>query len=61
MLILQQNRNTTLSIKRQATQSHVKPIDTTKLTTGHYIAFLREEIQLHPPEPEAQAPLTRKP
>ena len=50
MLILQQSRNTTLSIKRQAAQSHAKPIDTPKLTTGHLIALQREEIQLHPPE-----------
>ena len=28
----------------------VKPIDTPKLTTGHFIALQREEIQLHPPE-----------
>ena len=39
-----------LSIKRQAAQSHAKPIDTPKLTSGHFIALQREEIQLHPPE-----------
>ena len=50
MLILQQSRNTALSIKRQASQSHAKSIDTPKLTTGHFIAIQREEIQLHPPE-----------
>ena len=50
MLILQQSRNTTLSIKRQAAQSHAKPIETPKLTTGHFIALQKEEIQLHPPE-----------
>ena len=49
-LILQQNRNTTVNIKRSAVKSHAKPINTTKLTTGHFIAFQREEIQLHPPE-----------
>ena len=32
MLILQQSRNTTLGIKRQAAESHAKPIDTPKLT-----------------------------
>ena len=45
MLILQQSRNTALSIKIQAAQSHAKPIDTPKLTTGHFIALQREEIQ----------------
>ena len=35
VLILQQNRNTTLNINRQSAQSHAKPIDTPKLTTGH--------------------------
>ena len=56
MLILQQNRNTTLSIKRQGTQSHAKPTDTPKLTTGHFIALQREEIQLHPPEHRCKLP-----
>ena len=50
MLILQQSRNTTLCIKRQAAQSLTKPIDTPKVTTGHFIALQRKEIQLHPPE-----------
>jgi len=49
-LILQQFRNTALSIKLQAAQSHAKPTDTPKLTTEHFIAFQGEEIQLHPPE-----------
>jgi len=49
-LILQQNRNTTVKIERRAAKSHAKPIDTTKLTTGHFTAFQREEIQLYPPE-----------
>ena len=43
MLILQQCRNIALSIKIQAAQSHTKPIDTSKLTTGHFIALQREE------------------
>ena len=47
MLILQQNIKTTLN--RQATQSHVKPTDTPKLTTGHCKALQREEIQPYPP------------
>ena len=51
-----QSKNTTLSIKRQASQSHVKPIDTQKLTTGHFIALQREEVQLHPPEHRRKVP-----
>ena len=50
MLILQQNRNTALNNKRQAAQSCAKPIDTPELTTGHFTALQREEIQVHPPE-----------
>ena len=50
MLILQQSRNTALTIKKQAAQSHAKPIDTPKLTTGLSITLQREEIQLHPLE-----------
>ena len=49
-LILQQSGNITLSTKIQAAKSYTKPRDTTKLTTGHFIALQREEIQLHPPE-----------
>ena len=49
-LILQKNRNTTLNIKRWAARNHTKPIDTSKFTTGYFIALQREEIQLHPPE-----------
>ena len=49
-LILQQSRNIILSTKIQEVKSHTKPIDTSKLTTGHFIALQREEIQLHPPE-----------
>ena len=45
-----------LSIKRQAAQSHAKPIDTPKLTSGHFIALQREEIQLHPPEHRHKLP-----
>ena len=56
MLILQQHRNTALSIKIQASQSHAKPIDTPRLTTGHFIAPQREEIQLHPPEHRHKLP-----
>jgi len=50
MLILKQCRNTALSIKIQAAQSHRKLIDTSKLITGHFIALQREKIQLHTPE-----------
>ena len=49
-LILQQRRNITLSTKIQVTKSHTKPTDTSKLTTGHFIALQREEMQPHPPE-----------
>ena len=61
MLILQQSRNTALSIKRQAAQSHAKPIDTPKLTTGHFIALQREETQLHPPEHRHKLPQPENP
>ena len=50
MLILQQCRNIALSINTQAAQIHTKPIDVSKLTTGHLVALQREEIKLHPPE-----------
>ena len=49
-LILQQYRNIALNFNIKASQSHTKPIDTSKLTTGHFIALKIEEIQLHPPE-----------
>ena len=45
-----------MSIKRQASQSHAKPIDTPKLITGHFIALQKEEIQLHPPEQRHKLP-----
>ena len=44
------SRKITLSIKTQAAQSHIKPLDISKLTTGHFIVLQREEIQFHPPE-----------
>ena len=56
MIILQQSRNKALSIKKQAAQSHAKPIDTPKLTTGRFIALQREQIQLHPPEHRYKLP-----
>ena len=55
-LILQQSKNTALSIKRQAAQSHAKPTDTQKLITAHFIALQRKEIQLHPPENRRKLP-----
>ena len=51
MQILQQCRNIALSFNIRAAQSHIKPIDISKLTTGHFITLQREKIQLHPPEP----------
>ena len=56
MLILQQRRNIALSINIQAAQSHMKPTDTSKLTTGHFIALQREKTQLHPPEHQRKLP-----
>ena len=50
MQILQEHKNTALSFNIQAAQSHSKPIDISKLITGHFIALQREEIQLQPPE-----------
>ena len=48
--------NAALSIKIQAAQSHAKPINTPKLTTGRFIALQREEIQLHPAENRFKLP-----
>ena len=50
MQILQQRKNIALSINIQAAQSHTKPIDISKLITGHFVVLQREEIQLHPQE-----------
>jgi len=49
-LILQQNRNTTLNIKRWTDQSHTKLKDISKLFIGHFIALQRKEIQIHSSE-----------
>ena len=49
-IILQQNRNITLNIKRLAAQSYAQPKETPKLTPGHLTALQREKIQLYPPE-----------
>ena len=40
----------------RAGKSHTKPTDISKLTTGHFIALQREEIQLHPPEHRPKLP-----
>ena len=45
-----------LSFNIQAAKSHTKPTDTSKLTTEHFIALQREEIQLHPQNTEASFP-----
>ena len=55
-LILQQNRKTTLHISRQAPQSHTKPIDTPRLTTGHWTNLWQDKIQVHPPERRHKSP-----
>ena len=60
MLILQQCRNIALSIKIQVAKSHTKPTDTPKLTTGHFIALQRKEIQFHTPEHRHKLPLPEK-
>ena len=59
MLILQQNRNTTLNIKRQAVQSHAIPTDTPKFTTELHCT---PETDTAPPtRTQTQVLLTRKP
>ena len=55
-LILKQRRTIALSIKTQLAKSHTKSIDASKLTTGHFIALQREEIQFHPPEHRRKLP-----
>ena len=59
MLILQQNRKIILNINRQAAQSHAKPRDTLKLTTGHCTGLQRDEVQLYPPEYRKKFPHPR--
>ena len=39
-----------MNIKRKAAQSHIKSIDTPKLTTGNFMALQRKEIQFHQTE-----------
>jgi len=56
MQIFQKHRNIALNFNIQAAQSHTKPIDISKLTTGHFIALQTEEIQLHPPEHQHKLP-----
>ena len=56
MPILQLNRSTTLHISRQAAQSHSKPTDTPKHTTGQGTALQRDKIQLHPWEHKHKSP-----
>ena len=50
MQILQQHRNIVLGFNIQASESHTKPTDILRLTSGHFIALQREDIQLYPPE-----------
>ena len=42
---------------KNTAKSHTKPTDTSKFTTGHFIALQREEIELHPPEHWCKLPL----
>ena len=55
MQILEQRRNIALSFNIQADQIHTKPVDISKLPTGHFIALWRE-VQLHPPEQGRKLP-----
>ena len=48
--------NAKTEIKRQASQSYAKHTDTPRITTGHFIALQKEEIQLHPPEERNKLP-----
>ena len=61
MLILQQSRNTALSIKRQANQNHAKPH--THCKTHYWTLHCTPERgdPAPPPRTQTQAPLTRKP
>ena len=43
MQVLQLHRNIALSFNIRAAQSHTKPIDISKLITGHFIALQREK------------------
>ena len=45
-----------MSTKIQVAKSHIKPTDTSKLTTGHFIALQREEIQLTHQNTDASFP-----
>lgn len=45
----------------KAAQSHSKPIDTLKHTTGHGTALQGDKIQLYPPEHRRKCPPIRKP
>jgi len=56
MQILQKHRNIALSFNIQVAQSHTKPIDISKLTTGHFTELQREKIQLHPTEHQHKLP-----
>ena len=60
-LILQQNRNTTLNIKRQAVQSHAIPTDTPKFTTElHCTPKTRETYQNYFKRPKTVCPTLKK-
>ena len=52
-LILHQCRNITLSIKIQAAKSHNIPMNTSKLTTGHFSSQKRSSS---PPPPHTHTP-----
>ena len=60
-LILLQQRNIALSIKIQAAQSHSKPIDTSKLTTGTLHCTPERTDSTPPIRTQTQVSLSRKP
>ena len=61
MLILQQRRNKALNIKRQAAQSHAKPINTPKTYYWTLHCTPERRDPLTPIRTQTQVPLTRKP
>ena len=52
---LQQNRNITLPVSRQAAKSHTKPRDTPNALLGKTLPF-RDKIQFHPPDHRYRSP-----
>ena len=55
MPTLQQNRNITLPVRRQAAKSHTKPRDTPNTLLDKTLPF-RDKIQFHPPDHRYKSP-----